>query len=117
MVGRRAGVGWPVVFLAAVLTVLLVVVTALFGRWQRRALEHRAAFSVPSPPDLLRRGNAHEGGPPGGRLPAAPAVAADPRLEPLRQAALSWRRATGPHRLVIDQVCLVPDVPSFFAAL
>ena len=28
-----------------------------------------------------------------------------------------WRYSTGPLRLVVDQVCLVPDVPSFFEAI
>jgi hypothetical protein len=50
-------------------------------------------------------------------LPPLPVVAADPRLAPLRRAAESWRRSTGPRRVVVDQVCLVPDVPSFFEAI
>ena len=32
-------------------------------------------------------------------------------------AAVTWRRSIGPRRLVIDQVCLVPDVPAFFEAI
>ncbi len=50
-------------------------------------------------------------------LAVLPATASDPRLVPLRRAAASWRRAPGPRRMVIDQVCLVPDVPSFFEAI
>jgi hypothetical protein len=50
-------------------------------------------------------------------LPLVPAVAADPRLARLRRAAVSWRRAAGPRRVVVDQVCLVPDVPSFLEAI
>ena len=46
-----------------------------------------------------------------------PATAADPRLEPLRRAAAGWRQSAGPRRVVVDQVCLVPDVPSFFEAI
>jgi hypothetical protein len=41
----------------------------------------------------------------------------DPRLESLRQAAHFWRRSAGPRRLVIDQVCLVPDVRAFLEAI
>jgi len=48
---------------------------------------------------------------------AAPVRLDDPRLSSLRRAAASWRQAVGPRRLVIDQVCLVPDVPSFLEAI
>lgn len=49
--------------------------------------------------------------------PVLPALAADPRLIPLRRAGETWRLAAGPRRTVVDQVCLVPDVPSFFEAI
>jgi hypothetical protein len=96
------------VLLAVVLTLCLVGLTGLFGRWQRRAQDRLAGLAVRSPADT---------GPQGDAMPAGPVVLDDPRLEPLRQAALTWRRATGPHRLVIDQVCLVADVPAFFEAI
>lgn len=41
----------------------------------------------------------------------------DPRIEPLLRAADRWRRQPGPERRIVDQVCLVPDVPSFFEAI
>jgi hypothetical protein len=41
----------------------------------------------------------------------------DPRLESLRTAADLWRRSAGPRRRVINQVCLVPDVPAFLEAI
>jgi hypothetical protein len=65
----------------------------------------------------------------GGRQVVAPASQAtdqwssipigleDARLKPLRLAAEAWRNSTGPRRRVVDQVCLVPDVPSFLEAL
>jgi len=52
-----------------------------------------------------------------GVLPAAPVGLDDPRLSSLRHAADAWRQAVEPRRLVIDQVCLVPDVPSFLEAI
>ena len=48
---------------------------------------------------------------------AAPVGLDDPRLSSIRQAADSWRQVVEPRRLVIDQVCLVPDVPSFLEAI
>ena len=47
----------------------------------------------------------------------APIRSDDPRLESLRQAADFWRRSAGPRRRVIDQVCLVSDVPAFLEAI
>ena len=41
----------------------------------------------------------------------------DPRLEPLREAAESWESRRGPIRQVVDQVCLVPDLPTLLAAV
>ncbi|WP_165223569.1 hypothetical protein [Aquisphaera insulae] len=41
----------------------------------------------------------------------------DPRLRPLLDAADRWRRERGPARKVLDQVYLVPDVPTFLEAL
>ena len=41
----------------------------------------------------------------------------DPRLSSLRSAAESWRKSAAPRRLVVDQVCLVPDLPTFLEAI
>ena len=41
----------------------------------------------------------------------------DPRLVALRQAAERWRRPAEPRRVVVDQVCLVPDLPTFLDAI
>ena len=41
----------------------------------------------------------------------------DPRLAELRRAAALWDLRSGPTREVVDQVCLVPDVATFFEAL
>lgn len=50
--------------------------------------------------------------------PSAPAQSLfDPRLKDLRRASVSWTNRQGPKRQVIDLVCLVPDVPSFFEAV
>jgi len=38
-------------------------------------------------------------------------------LSSLRRAADSWRQLLEQRRLVIDQVCLVPDVSSFLEAI
>ncbi len=48
---------------------------------------------------------------------ASPTSLLDPRLEPLRLASASWELRTGPERTVIDQVCLVPDLSTFFEAI
>ena len=50
-------------------------------------------------------------------IPSGPMRMSDPRLIALRQAAETWKRSTGPRRWVVDQVCLVPDVPAFFEAI
>ena len=38
----------------------------------------------------------------------------DARLGPLRVASARWERRQGPDRRVIDQVCLVPDLATYF---
>lgn len=43
--------------------------------------------------------------------------AADPRLAGLTKARALWRRQLIERRKVVDLVCLVPDVPSFFEAI
>ncbi len=54
---------------------------------------------------------------PARRLSPVPFSVADPRLAPLREAAGTWEGRIGSRRVVVDQVCLVPDVPSFFEAI
>jgi hypothetical protein len=41
----------------------------------------------------------------------------DPRLAELRRASAEWQLRGGPSRRVVDQVCLVPDVATFYEAL
>ena len=41
----------------------------------------------------------------------------DPRLATLRTAATRWEARQGPDRAVVDQVCLVPDLATFCAAV
>lgn len=41
----------------------------------------------------------------------------DPSLNDLRRAAAEWALRGGPTRRVVDQVCLVPDVATFYEAL
>src|ERR1017187_1315278 len=51
------------------------------------------------------------------RVPAIVDRMDDPRLTSLRNAADSWRKADARRRLVVDQVCLVPDLPTFLEAI
>jgi hypothetical protein len=51
---------------------------------------------------------------PGARLSTA---TEDPRLAELRIASAEWNLRVGPPRQVVDQVCLVPDVATFYEAL
>ncbi|WP_435021950.1 hypothetical protein TA3x_002648 [Tundrisphaera sp. TA3] len=48
---------------------------------------------------------------------AMPTSLRDPSLETLRQAGVAWEIRTGPERTVVDQVCLVPDVPTFLEVI
>ncbi len=41
----------------------------------------------------------------------------DARLEDIRRASVAWDVRIGPRRQVVDQVCLVPDLPTFFEVL
>ncbi len=43
--------------------------------------------------------------------------AADASVTSLRRAAEVWNERNGPKRQVVDQVCLVPDVATFFEAI
>ena len=113
MSDRRPPAHWPWVVLAVMLATMLLGLTALYGRWLGRP--RFVPGGLPTRADTA-----------GGRnrladkeiLPVAlPGTAADPRLEPLRRAVAEWRQSTGPRRVVVDQVWLVPDVPSFFEAI
>ena len=77
------------------------------------------------PPSLpvgtVAGGLSQAGGPSEGPLretrpnqPGYPLSIQDPRMEPLVLASAHWRRTAGPDRAVLDQVYLVPDLPSFF---
>ena len=130
---RGFGTRWVTLLLAVILALGLVGLTGLFGRWQRHAGNRRNGISDRLTTDSDRRGAISEGarerregtGKPGqgsgatgvGLRPSIPTSFGDPRFESLRQAAMTWRHSTGPRRLVVDQVCLVPDVPSFFEAI
>jgi len=48
---------------------------------------------------------------------APPSSLFDPRLADLRRASVSWENREGPRRQVVDLVCLVPDLPSYYAAI
>ena len=49
-----------------------------------------------------------------GRLAEIPS---HPFLGSLPTAARVWRESRGPVRLIVDQVCLVPDIPTFLEAI
>jgi hypothetical protein len=51
------------------------------------------------------------------RAETGPTRMSDPRLASLRRAADTWKRSERQERKVVDQVCLVPDVESFFHAI
>ena len=125
--------GWVTLLLAVILAAGLVGLTGLFGRWHRRAGNRRNGVTDRLTTDSDRRGSISErsrerregtgrlgqgSGTMGvGLRPSIPVSFDDPRFESLRQAVMTWRHTTGPRRLVVDQVCLVPDVPSFFEAI
>ncbi len=62
-----------------------------------------------------------------GTLSCAPAQAEKGRSSPdarqgftideIRRASVTWERRPGPSRQVVDQVCLVPDLPTFLEAI
>ena len=41
----------------------------------------------------------------------------DPRFDEVRRASVAWDRRTGPEREILDVVCLVPDVATFYKAI
>ena len=112
MFDRDSRPGWLTLSLALILTLGLVGLTGLLGRWLKPGPNRPGGPSVVSVP-----------GPDG---EAARSERAEARrdetdeadfLERFQRAILTWRQSSGPHRFVIDQVCLVPDVPSFFEAI
>src|SRR4051794_29771308 len=48
---------------------------------------------------------------------AAPVSPLSRSPDEIRRASTSWERRPGPERRVVDQVCLVPDVPTFLEAI
>jgi hypothetical protein len=127
---RRLRPRWSIALAARALCALVAVVTFLAwrGRDQKQApaegapgaaIQGRASTSFASESPLAEMKTPPD-------RPSAPETLAvrpgptgldDPRLTSLRVAAESWRRFTGPRRLVVDQVCLVDDVPSFLEAI
>ncbi|MFI5460253.1 MAG: hypothetical protein ACHRXM_32960, partial [Isosphaerales bacterium] len=103
MSSRGSRAGWMIVIPALILGVWLlgVAIVVLRGRGFGKSWlgGHHAQSAML---DVVR---------------AAPVGLDDPRLSSIRQAADSWRQVLEPRRLVIDQVCLVPDVPSFLEAI
>ena len=53
----------------------------------------------------------------GNKPPDPPATLFDTRLNDLRIASIAWKARVIPKRQVLDVVCLVPDVPTFFDAI
>src|SRR4051812_19953634 len=47
----------------------------------------------------------------------SPASLQDPRLAGIRRASAVWDVRQGPTRRVVDQVCLVPDVATYYEAI
>ena len=64
---------------------------------------------------LLAIGSEQDTGP--FRFGPPPVSMFDRRLEPLRTASARWEVRQGPDRQVVDQVCLVPDLATFFEAI
>ena len=124
MVRRCARVGRPLAVLVVMIAVAMLGTISLIGRWRISGRDDRMWSAVwGSRDDAESMDRPSAGAMPGGRRsraperPFLPTNAGDRRLDPLRRAAESWRQATGPVRVVVDQVCLVPDVPSFFEAI
>ncbi len=120
MVHRGRRLGRPAVILAVMGAVVALGMANCVLRWYVSGpegliwLSARAFLARAERMDRSAGGRSREEARP---LPTVPAAAIDPRLGPLRRAAESWERRSGPRRVVVDQVCLVPDVPSFFEAI
>ncbi len=48
---------------------------------------------------------------------SAPSPAEALVVDKIRRASVTWERRPGPERQVVDQVCLVPDLPTFLEAI
>ncbi|MFO0951273.1 MAG: hypothetical protein U0835_08995 [Isosphaeraceae bacterium] len=51
------------------------------------------------------------------RPAAAQTAPTDPAFEEVRRASVVWERRSGPERRVVDMVCLVPDVATYFEVI
>jgi hypothetical protein len=95
--------GWKILIPASILAMWLLAVAAVGWRARGRGLPWHLSRNPPAPSlDAFER---------------PPVRLDDPRLSTLLRAANSWWRDGDPQRLVVDQVCLVPDAPSFFEAI
>ncbi len=124
---RRAGWHKASAVLLGAITVVALGLVAMLARWRSLAADAKdflpgdAASRLPGRPRSM--GRPEPGDPTWAAVygtaerPVLPTLAADPRLIPLRRAGETWRLAAGPRRTVVDQVCLVPDVPSFLEAI
>ena len=107
--GSRAG--WIIAIPALMLAVWLAGVSAVawqgLGRAKSRVGSHLVRLITGRGPEADDSEFVQTG----------PARMSDRRLTALRQAAETWKRSTGPRRLVVNQVCLVPDVPAFLETI
>jgi hypothetical protein len=109
MLERGSRPGGLAMFLTVMLTLGLVGLTAYLGRWSGAG---RNGHEGPRPQSEADTGD------PSRRVPGhPPATSWADFVKRLQQTVLAWRRSTGPRRFVVDQLCLVPDVPSFFEAI
>ena len=111
MRGQMRGAGWMSVIPAVILALWLagaslVVWHGLDALGSRIADRLVSAVTNPGRP-VEKPASADTG----------PVRMSDPRLGALRQAARSWKRSLRSRREVVDQVCLVPDVGTFFEAI
>ncbi len=108
MTRNGSRIGWVIVIPAMALAVWLISATSVAWRGLGRRSGRIGNYLVRTLTDRNREP---------GNPPAGPVEISDPRLGFLRAAAATWQHKTGPRRRVIDQVCLVPDVPTFFEAI
>ena len=104
---RDSQPGWIIVFPGLVFLVWLLFLASVSLRGAGRA---KSWLGIHGSGREQRSGGIDE-------WEAGPAGLDDPRLSSLRRAAESWRRSAKVERLVVDQVCLVPDVPAFLEAI
>ncbi|HKI16473.1 MAG TPA: hypothetical protein VKA15_01255, partial [Isosphaeraceae bacterium] len=109
MDGRGSRIGWPILLSGLILGLWLAGLSLVLRRGSREsgadgALRRERRNAAPASRTAMER-------------TTAPVGLDDARLKSLRLAADAWRRSMGPRRRVIDQVCLVPDVPSFLEAI